>query len=325
MSEATPHPVARRPWLPRRNEPPLSQWYRLQLREPEPASSPPPSSEGRRPTPDELRAAAEIECSDGDLEAARRDIAAAIDGFHGTGDEWGMADALAVQGLVARVAGEIENAAQCYRKSLSAFNVLGDLPSTIRLYRALAEARFVAGDFVAAAALHLEALALLPGDPVLLTGLGYASWYEGFLADALTYLTQALSVDRDNLPALSARGQVEADLGRAGPALADLDQALALDIDGTSDEEADLRSARALALAQLGRRAEAEAELTEALRLDPARARTQVRSAAISLQQNDPEGARSALRTALAAPNALPPAHAAEARRRLERLSAPPS
>jgi tetratricopeptide (TPR) repeat protein len=324
MSEAASRPASRRRRARPAQEPPLSPWYGPYLRDQETPSPSHPSPEGHPPTPGELRATAERACRDGQTEAAQRNIAAAIEGFRDARDEWGVADALAVQGSIARAAGEIERAAENYRESLSAFNVLGDLPSIIRLYRALAEARFAAGDFEAVVSLLLEALTLLPGDPTLLTGLGYASWYEGFLADALTYLTQALSVNRDNRSALSARGQIEADLGRAAPALADLDCALALDVDETGGgNEADLRSGRALALAQLDRRAEAEAELTEAMRLDPDRARTLVRAAAIWIRQGETDEARSALRSALAATRPLPPAHTADVQRQLKRLPAP--
>jgi tetratricopeptide (TPR) repeat protein len=297
------------------SDPPLSPWYEWYLSDQESITHQVDAVHDPEPAPYKFRLMADQSCRDGDLDAARRDIAAAIDGYRTVADEWGLADALAVKASIARAAGEIDAAAENYRESLSIFNILGDLPSTIRLYRALGEARFAAGDYAAVIALYLEALSLVPGDPVLLTGLGYASWYEGRPGDALTYLTQALHVEGDNQPALSALGQLEADTGHPKEALADLDRALALNAPGTAeDEEADLRSARALALAQLGEHAAAEAELSAAFGLRPRRARTFLRAARIRLQSGDRTTARSLLGKALAATPPLPPGHAAKAR-----------
>ena len=153
------------------------------------------------PTSHELRLTADQSCSNGDLDRARRDIAAAIDGYRESADEWGLADALAVKGSIARAAGEIDAAARDYRESLSMFNVLSDVPSTSgstgRWERLLCQR-----DYATVTALFLEALSLVPGDPVLLTGLGYASWYEGRIAEALTYFTQVLDADSGNQAAL---------------------------------------------------------------------------------------------------------------------------
>lgn len=311
-------------------DPPLAPWYELYLRDLEPLPSAPARAEASQLTPGELRIAAEDSCSSGDLQAARREIAAAIDGFLDIKDEWEVADALSVRGAIARAAGEMDAAARSYRESLSTFSILGDLPSTIRLYHALAEARFAVGDYAAAADLHLEALTLLPGDVVLLIALGYASWYQGRLADALAYLTDALSSESDNWLALSVRGQVFAESGRPGLALADLDRCIALGVERIgghfggvepSGQNADLTSARALALAQTGKRAEAEAELADALRMAPDRARTWLRAAEIRLLHGDEAQAIADLTGALDSSPPLPTAHAADARRLLTRLS----
>lgn len=269
-------------------------------------------------TPHELRLTADQSCSNGDLDTARQNIAAAIDGYRESADEWGLADALAVKGSIARAAGEIDVAAEDYRESLSIFNVLGDLPSTVRLYRALGEATFAAGDYATVSALFLEALSLVPGDPGLLTGLGYASWYEGRIADALAYLTEALDAENGNQPALIARGQVEVEVGRPERALPDLDRALTLMPHDTTAEEADLHSARALALTQLGKTVDAEAELGTAFSLQPRRAQTFLRAAQIRLLEEDAETAQSLLQDALTAAPPLSPGHAARARSLLE-------
>jgi type IV pilus assembly protein PilF len=201
------------------------------------------------------------------------------------------------------------------------FDVLGDKPSIIRLYRALGETYFVSGDYAAVSALCLEALRLFPGDPVLLTGLGYALWYEGRLAAASAYLTQGLSAESNNQPALSARGQVAADAGHPADALIDIDRALALNALDASAEEADLRSARALALAQLGQAAEAETELDTAFNLHPQRGLTLLRAARIRLLRGEPAAARSLLKDALATTPPLPPGYAVRTRALLDPLA----
>lgn len=310
----TARPAAYRPGAATARNPPLSFWYEWSLSDQPPFSVPVDTADDHELTPDELRQTADQSCRNGDLDAARQDIAAAIDGYRESADEWGLADALAVEGSVARVAGEIDVAAGDYRESLSIFNVLGDLPSTLRLYRALGEATFAAGDYATVSALFLEALSLAPGDPVLLTGLGYASWYEGRVADALAYLTEALDAESGNQPALIARGQIEVEAGRPERALPDLDRALTLLAQDATAEEADLRSARALALAQLGKTVDAEAELGTAFGLLPGRAQTFLRAAQIRLLVQDAEAAKSLLHDALAASAPLSPGHAARAK-----------
>jgi tetratricopeptide (TPR) repeat protein len=300
--------------------PPLLFWYEWSLSDQQPFAVPADTAVDHEPTPYELRLAADRSCIEGDLDTAQVDIAAAIDGYRESADEWGLADALAVKGSIARAAGELDAATRDYRESLSIFNVLGDLPSTIRLYRALGEAIFAAGDYATVIALFLEALSLVPGDPVLLTGLGYASWYETRIADALTYLAEALDAEPSNQPALIARGQVEVEAGRPERALPDLDRALALLAQGAAAEEADVHSARALALAQLGKAVDAEAELGTALSLQPRRAQTFLRAAQIRLLEEDAKAARSLLEDALATTPPLPPSHAARARSLLELL-----
>jgi tetratricopeptide (TPR) repeat protein len=298
--------------------PPLSPWYEWGLSDQHLFIVPAGTTDDHEATPYELRLTADQSCVDGDLDAARRDITAAVDAFRESADEWGLADALAVKGSIARAAGEVDAAARDYRESLSIFNVLGDLPSTIRLYRALGEVIFAAGDYAAVTALFLEALSLIPGDAVLLTGLGYASWYQGHAADALAYLTEALDSECDNQPALIARGQVEVEVGRPERALPDLERALTLLEQGAIADETDLRSARALAMAQLGKTADAEAELGAALSLQPQRAQTLLRAAQIRFLEEDPQAARALLQDALNATPPLSPGHAGRARSLLQ-------
>ena len=119
---------------------------------------------------------------------------------------------------------------------------------------------------------------------------------------------------------LRARGQVEADVDDPEHALTDLDRALVLTAHDGTEEEADLRSARAVALARLGKVADAEAELGAAFSLHPQRAQTSLRAAQIRVRQGDAAAARSLLEDALAADPPMPPGHVARARSLLELL-----
>ncbi|WP_405590738.1 tetratricopeptide repeat protein [Streptomyces sp. NBC_01190] len=320
MSEAPAHSAAESRGAAGPTGTALAPWYGLSVpyREPAPA----PLGQGADPphTPDELRMSAESAYHAGDFETATRLILAAIEGYRSRHDAWGVADALAVRGSMARSTGDTGAAVPLYHEALSLFNIVGDLTSTARLYRALAEVCFTTGDYEGSAAVQLEGLALLPDDPVLLAGLGYALWYSGHEANALTYLTRALTAQRDNTSARFARGQIQADLGRAVAALADLDP-LGGSADGPPERRADLASARGVCLIAIGRTAAGEAELRGALLAAPQRARTHRRIADVRLRAGDVEQARASLRAAAAAADPLPPAHADRARRLLDRLA----
>jgi tetratricopeptide (TPR) repeat protein len=145
---------------------------------------------------------------------------------------------------------------------------------------ALGELHFIAGDYVEAADLHRQAVERMPGDVTALTGLAYAQWLAGSPADAEATFDQVLHWDSAIPMALAGRGQVRADLGRHENALDDLDRALRFPLD--RDVEADARSARALALAGLGRVAEARKELAVSLQLEPDRPRSRLRAARVA-------------------------------------------
>jgi tetratricopeptide (TPR) repeat protein len=141
-----------------------------------------------------------------------------------------------------------------------------------------------ANDFLAR-----QAVDRMPGDVVALTGLAYAQWRGGSPADAEATFDQALKWDSETPLALAGRGQIRADLGRYEWALDDLDRALRFNL--TREEEADVRSARALALAGLGHEAEARDELVASLRRDPERGRSKARADRIAAIFRDQEEA----------------------------------
>ena len=121
------------------------------------------------------------------------------------------------------------------------------------------------------------------------------------------------------LLALAGRGQIRADLGEYEDALEDLDRALSSQL--TREEEADVRSARALALAGLQRIREAEGELSTALQMDPERARTRLRAARIAVILGDRDRMRTELERALLSTPPLSFGEQESARRMLQQLA----
>jgi tetratricopeptide (TPR) repeat protein len=212
-------------------------------------------------------------------------VARAADDYATAGDWRGLADARRRQADLARSVGDLDHAEEYLRAALSLFVMLDDGYCAGRALTSLAEIRFTVGDYPAAAELSRQAAERMPGDTAALTNLAYAEWQAGSPADADVTFSQALRWDADEAAALAGRGQVRADLGNYSPALDDLDRALKFPLG--KQAEADARSARALALAGLGRTADAHAELAESLRLDPGRPRTRLRADRITALAGD--------------------------------------
>jgi tetratricopeptide (TPR) repeat protein len=215
------------------------------------------------------------------------------------------ADAQTARGDLARAAGDLAAAEQHFRAALMAFYQLEDRYQSARLLSAIANLHYVAGDYTQAADLSRQAAERMPGDAEALTGLAYALWLGGSPADAEVTFSQALRSDPYMLAALAGRGQVRADLGRYPDALDDLDQAL--EFGPADDTEADIRSARALALAGLERAREAADEIAAVLAKNPDRARTRLRAARVALLLHQDERARAELDHVLAARLPLSP------------------
>jgi Flp pilus assembly protein TadD len=135
-----------------------------------------------------------------------------------------------------------------------------------------------------------------PGAEDLMTT-GVTAWYAGDVAKALRAFTILLEMDPTSPGVLSSRGQVLADNGGGALAVKDLDRAMA----GTVDEfsVAYARSARALALAQVGRHDEADQDMAAALAVTPNSAWAHLRKARIHLLRGDVAGMGTALRRAL--------------------------
>ena len=261
-------------------------------------------------------AAAESAFEAGDLATARDHAASIAAQSTGRGLERRFGRAHHLLARVAEAGGDTVGAERSFRAALSAFTLLEDQHTAAHVLSELASLRLRAGDFGGATEYARQALGRAPGDVRSLTVLGYAQWLGGSPADGESSFEQALRVSRNAVPALAGRGQIRADLGEYRAALADLDRALALGV--SPQDEPDVRSARALALAALGRASEADAEMARALSPDPARPRTRLRRALIHTLSGQVDQASHDLEEILTIDPA--PIEATTARRLLARL-----
>jgi len=211
-----------------------------------------------------------------EVETARAGAARVAREREAAGDWRGLADARRRQADLARSAGDLDQAEDHLRAARSLYIMLDDGYWAARVLASLAEIRLSRGDYQKAAELSNQAADGIPGDTDALTTLAYAEWQAGSPADAEMTFSLVLHWDADTVGALAGRGQVRADLGSYSLALDDLDRALKFPLD--PDAEADVHSARALALAGLGRAADAQSDLAESLRLRPGRPRTKRRA-----------------------------------------------
>jgi len=227
-----------------------------------------------------------------------------------------FADVRRLLGDIAKAADDSSGAEQHFRAALSAFIVLDDRYWAARMLSAIADLRYRAGDYAGAEELNRQAVERMPGDVAALTGLAYAQWYGGSPADAEATFDQALRWDSQTTLALAGRGQIRADLGRYENALDDLDRVLRQQR-LAEEEETDTRSARALALAGLGRVAEARDELSAILKRDPKRARSRLRAGRIAALLGEHDRMRAEFELALRGHSSLSVAEREAARRTL--------
>ncbi|MFI6292022.1 tetratricopeptide repeat protein [Nonomuraea sp. NPDC050790] len=234
--------------------------------DPGPGSGGPPADTGV------FTEAAAAAFGEGNFTGARRLASVAATRYQMAGDTRRQAQAMALHGEIALVEGDLSAARESFRRALNGFESLADRVSTARSLSALANVVATSGDHRAAADLYRQAVEVNRTDVEARTGLGFALWRLGSPADAEAEFTQALAARPGGEPAataraLSGRGQVRVDLRLYGKALDDLERALTLGLG--QEDEADAHSARALALAGLGRREEAAAAMETALRLAP--------------------------------------------------------
>jgi tetratricopeptide (TPR) repeat protein len=257
--------------------------------------------------------------AEGNLADAQELAVMAAEQYQQDGEERLLAHTLVLRGDIARARGDLGHAEEDFQAALTRFSVLEDRDQTARTLSALGGIRAMEGNYHHAEEYQRLAVDTQPSDVDALVALGYAQWHGGSPANAEATFTQALDVDANATLAVAGRGQVRAEIREYGAALVDLDQALAAGL--AASGEAEVRSARALALAGLGRTQEANAEIEAARRTAPT-ARTVFRSARVAGVAGRVEAAIGDLERALAGRPPLSPAEQEAARRMLGRLTA---
>jgi tetratricopeptide (TPR) repeat protein len=270
-------------------------------------------------TPGAFRRAADAALAAGNFDTASRFADHVIEGYRESGESLRLGQALTQRASIARTAGNLLAAEGFLQDALSQFSQLADRDLTARTLAAIAQIHFDRHDYRAARDFNRNAVEELPSYIDAIIGLGYAQWCAGSPTDAEATFTLALGRGSGSARASGGRGQVLAEMREYGAALVDLDPALAT-AELPLDEEIDVRSARALSLAGVGRLEDANTELAVARSLAPGRARTQRRAAWIAAMRGQNDLALAEAQLALNGSPPLPPWDEGDARRLIEIL-----
>jgi tetratricopeptide (TPR) repeat protein len=214
---------------------------------------------------DYLRAA-ESALADGELALAEKRGEEALRTC-GPGDARTQAEAESFLGNIALRREIPDQAERHYRRAAELFDALEDHIAVGRSLAALGGLLLDQGRYVDAVEEWQGAVRRLAGDLTAQIELARALSYSGQVGAALGVYGSVLDVAPESAEALAGRGQLLVDRGDPTAALADFDRLAALHPGRAAGP--DVRSARAVALAELGRADEAADELSEALRDAP--------------------------------------------------------
>jgi tetratricopeptide (TPR) repeat protein len=190
-----------------------------------------------------------------------------------------------------------------YRTSARLYEILRDTPAVASQLAAVGQMLIAQGRLEDALDEFRAAVARLPGDPVMQTGLALTLWRLGESRAAVAVLTAALGVDGGNTVALRARGEILADIGDARGAMLDLDRV-------TLMERPSTRAARGLALAKLGDQSGANVEVDDAVAEAPWNGVVLLQAARAKALTGDENAAEDLARRAVDASDpGLPPYH----------------
>ncbi|MEV5413739.1 tetratricopeptide repeat protein [Thermopolyspora sp. NPDC052614] len=284
-----------------------ARWYELQhdrlvapIREASRSWSGPGPQEAAEPqtTPgpaDYLRAA-EAALADGEVSLAEKHA--------GEASRLSAGDAARVQaeaesflGNIAFLRGRHEAAERHYRQAARLFEVLQSPGAVARLLAAIGRILMERGEYAGAIEELRTAVDRLPGDLALRVELARALWFSGQLNGASALFGSVLTVAPEHTEALSGRGQVLLELGDHAAALDDLERLIRLRPEAAVDPE--VRAARALALAGVGRQAEALSEATAAVDAAPGSGPVLLRAGEVAASAGEAGDAIERLRLAL--------------------------
>jgi tetratricopeptide (TPR) repeat protein len=190
-----------------------------------------------------------------------------------------------------------------HRTSARLFEILHDLPAVASQLSAVGQMLLLQDRLEEALEEFRAAVNRMPSDPVIQTDLAVVLWRLGNSSAALTVLTRVLSLDGGNTMALSARGEILADIGDARQAMLDLDRV-------PLQERPAARAARCFALAKLGDRSRASREIDEIIAETPRNGDVLLHAARVKALNGDESAAEELARHAIDATDpALPPYH----------------
>ncbi|MEV0663286.1 tetratricopeptide repeat protein [Actinomadura luteofluorescens] len=212
---------------------------------------------------------------------SRRAVDAAVHG----GDQRNQAEAEFLLGQAAGMLGDEAASDLHHARAIELFEVLRDEPAVVRTTAGWGDVLLAKGRPDRSLELYEAAVRRAPSDRAALEGLANVLWRLGQLRAATDVYERILAESPGDVSALGARGQLMAELQQPQRAITDLERALAQSPD--PDRLPDLRSARALALAQLGRHPEAASELQAAIDADPRSARTYLRGGRTTMLQGE--------------------------------------
>jgi tetratricopeptide (TPR) repeat protein len=225
------------------------------------------------------------------------------------------ADAMSFLGDLAARRNQLDEALEHYRAAATLLDPV-DQPATGRLLAQVATLLEQQRRYADAVEQWQRALERRPSDSDVQIGLAGALAQVRQPSAAISVYSSVLVVAPDDARALSGRGQLFADIGRAPSALDDLNRLIRLHPDWL--DRPDVRSARGLALAETGRAAIGDAEATAAASEAPRSGQVLLRAAKVARVVGDaPRTVELAQRALAAQEPALPPHQTADAQRLL--------
>lgn len=280
-----------------------------------------PDQPGREASPDELLRKAADALSRGMLEQAARYAEEAVQASSDH-DARAAAEGESVLGNLAYYRGQLEVATAHHRRAAAYFEALQDPTAAGLQLAAIGRLLGASGSYSEALRVLQAAVTRLGGSYPVQVEFARALWSAGQLDAATAVLSTVLSLMPDEAQALADRGQISVDRDDPVSALEDLDSLDRLRPD--IGRRADVRAARALALARLSRKREARAEAAAALADGHDNGPALLRASGVARAVGETNRAALLLRMAEAARQPeLSPYQRSEAHRLLAELTAP--
>ncbi len=204
-----------------------------------------------------------------------------------------------------------------YRRAAEHFETLQEQPAVGQLLTAIGQLLLKRGSYADAVETLQSAVSRPSSDPAIEEELAKALWASGQVPAATALLDTISAIAPD--PAEVLISQLRAELADPASVIDDLDHLLALRPE--SGQRADVRAARALALARLGRISEAVIEASAAEREAPGSGPVLVRVSGVACVAGDPSQADLLVRRASDSRN---PSLLARQREEIQRLLAEP-